>query len=197
MKTHPDTLPSGVECEVVGQTPEPGCNEQQATAHAPMATHTSDEHWLIHSGCRCDVGHRGRNRVEGLSLEERPVGTDVLFLERNEVHNIGQLVLGPLLAGWVLRLHDLHLDAQHPLPQHNVANSNVQIVSAGLARGNHVAVLELHGLGTLSAELSGDYHLSALGALLHYKAQHAITRPTNSKPLQKLVSQGFCLSYGA
>lgn len=40
---------------------------------------------------------------------------------------------------------------------------------------NHVAVLELHGLGTRGTQLARDDDLAALGARLHHEAQDAIS----------------------
>lgn len=57
----------------------------------------------------------------------------------------------------------------------------------GLAGLDHVAIRELHGLGALRAQLAGDDHLRALGALLHHEAEHAVARAADRQAAQQLV----------
>lgn len=52
-----------------------------------------------------------------------------------------------------------HLDAQHTLAQHDVAHCRVDVHARGVAGGHHVAVLELHALRTLGAQLAGNNDL--------------------------------------
>lgn len=47
-----------------------------------------------------------------------------------------------------------HLDAKHALAKHDVANGAVNVLVDGETAGDHVAVLELHRLGTLRTELA-------------------------------------------
>lgn len=45
------------------------------------------------------------------------------------------------------------------LPKQNVPHSRVNVLLDRLTRGNHVAILKLHRLGTLSPKLSAYYNL--------------------------------------
>ena len=74
-----------------------------------------------------------------------------------------------------------------------MAHGTVHVVLDGLAAGDHVAVLELHGLGALCAQLARHDHLAALGAALHDEAQHAVAGATNGEASEELVAQGLCL----
>lgn len=74
-----------------------------------------------------------------------------------------------------------HLDTQDTLAQQNVAHSAVNVVANGVTGADHVAVLELHGLGTGSAQLAGHNDLATLGAGLHDEAQHTVAGPGPSE----------------
>lgn len=87
-----------------------------------------------------------------------------------------------------------HLDTQDTLAQQHVAHGAVHVHVLGVARGHHVAVLELHGLGTGSAQLARHNHLAALGALLHHEAQHTVASPAGEEGGGKdAVSAGVAL----
>lgn len=62
------------------------------------------------------------------------------------------------------------------LPQQHVANSRVHVVVDGVAAVDHQTVNELHGLGSLTSQLTGHDHLTTLSAALHDEPQDAITR---------------------
>jgi hypothetical protein len=47
-----------------------------------------------------------------------------------------------------------HLDTQHTLAEHDVAHGTVNVQACGITGGDHVAVLELHALGTLGTQLA-------------------------------------------
>ena len=66
-----------------------------------------------------------------------------------------------------------------------------------MARLDHVPIVELHGLGTLSTKLSGDDDLTSLGRRLHDEADDAVTGPTDGKSTEQLEFQGFGLRLGA
>ena len=57
----------------------------------------------------------------------------------------------------------------------------------GVARLDHVAVAELHGLCALAAQLAGDDDLHALGARLHDKLDDAVARAPHRQAAQQLV----------
>jgi hypothetical protein len=47
-----------------------------------------------------------------------------------------------------------HLNTQHTLAQHDVTHGTVNVQACGITRGHHVAILELHALGTLGTQLA-------------------------------------------
>lgn len=63
----------------------------------------------------------------------------------------------------------------------------VALTPLGVTGLDHVAVGELHGLGTLGTELAGHDHLCALGTLLHDVAQHTVARAAHGQAAQQLV----------
>lgn len=60
------------------------------------------------------------------------------------VNDIGQGLLGTLLAVRIRLKHDLDLDTEHTLAQQYVADGNVDEVTCRLARVDHETVNELH-----------------------------------------------------
>ena len=68
--------------------------------------------------------------------------------------DIAQRSLRPILASRVMGEHDAHNDAKHALPHCHVAHSEVHVLCGGVPRLDHVAICELHGLGTGSAQLA-------------------------------------------
>ena len=70
-----------------------------------------------------------------------------------------------------------HLDTQDSLPQEDVTASGVDVVVAWVTGVDHESVHELHGLGTLTTELAGNYNLATLGSALHDETQHTIAGP--------------------
>mmetsp|Transcript_16539 Transcript_16539/g.45765 ORF Transcript_16539/g.45765 Transcript_16539/m.45765 type:complete len:273 (-) Transcript_16539:8-826(-) len=97
----------------------------------------------------------------------------------------------------VVRQHDLNLDAQHALAHAHVPDGLGDVVLLRFARGNEIAVLELHGLGALGAELAADDDLDALGTVLHDEADDAVARAACGKATQELVAQRLALSHRA
>ena len=71
-------------------------------------------------------------------------------------------------------LEYVYLDSEDALPQQHVSDGSVDVIPGGVSRGHHVAVLELHGLGTLRPELAGHDDLAPLGSALHDEPQHTI-----------------------
>ncbi len=62
---------------------------------------------------------------------------------------------------------------------------------------DHEAIGELHGLGTLSAELTRHNNLATLGTSLHDKAENTIAGTADSQATQELVAQALALCNGA
>ena len=61
---------------------------------------------------------------------------------------------------------------------------------------DHVAVAELLGLGTLASDLSGDGHLSTLGARLHNEAKDTRAGSADSQASEELVLERLSLDLG-
>lgn len=87
---------------------------------------------------------------------------DILLLWLVNRNGIWQWLLRPSLSCGIVRKHDHDLDAEDPLAQKDVAVSGIYILLNGVSRRNHVAVAELHRLGTLRAQLSGHGHGATL-----------------------------------
>merc|ERR1719152_198416 len=111
------------------------------------------------------------------------------------VHNdvVWHRHLGSHLPFRIMRQHDFHPDAEHSLTHENVPNSVVDVVVLGFACGDEVTILELHGFGSLGAQLSADHHLTTLRAILHNESDNTVACATNSETTQEFVSQRFCL----
>ena len=69
-----------------------------------------------------------------------------------------------LFACGVIGQHDLDLDSHDSLLEEHMPDSLVDIVILGLASGDHVALLELHALGSLLPQLAGNDHFTTLAA---------------------------------
>ena len=53
--------------------------------------------------------------------------------------------------------HAMHMTSNSShLSQHDVSDGRVDVVASGATGGDHVAVLKLHGLGTLRSQLAAD-----------------------------------------
>mmetsp|Transcript_43504 Transcript_43504/g.102517 ORF Transcript_43504/g.102517 Transcript_43504/m.102517 type:complete len:237 (+) Transcript_43504:158-868(+) len=103
--------------------------------------------------------------------------------------------LGAHPALWVMRQHDLHLHAKHALAHGDVAHSLINVMPLGLTSGDQVAILELHGLGTLGAQLAANDDLASLCSVLHDEANHSIAGAAHCKATQQLVAQGLRLGH--
>mmetsp|Transcript_63144 Transcript_63144/g.150875 ORF Transcript_63144/g.150875 Transcript_63144/m.150875 type:complete len:205 (+) Transcript_63144:189-803(+) len=96
-----------------------------------------------------------------------------------------------------MRHHDLDLDANGPLSHLHVAHRLGDVVPLGLARGDEVALPELHGLGALSPELAADDDLHALGAVLHDEPEHAVASTAHRQATDELEAQRLALRHRA
>mmetsp|Transcript_112563 Transcript_112563/g.157872 ORF Transcript_112563/g.157872 Transcript_112563/m.157872 type:complete len:210 (-) Transcript_112563:42-671(-) len=96
-----------------------------------------------------------------------------------------------------MRKHNGNLDSNNSLAKHDVADGGVNVVADRVTGLDHVSVAELHGLGTLGAELARDNELTALGLVLHDVPQHTIAGTADGKSSEKLVAEGLGLGDGA
>merc|ERR1740138_92249 len=78
-----------------------------------------------------------------------------------------------------------------------MAHSLVNVVLLRFARGNQVAVFELHRLGALRTELAADDNLATLGAVLHDEAHHAVASAPHREASEQLVAEGLSLGHRA
>lgn len=119
-----------------------------------------------------------------------------LLLGLDDGDGVRERLLGAGLALGVGAAHDLDLDTQDTLSEQDVAGGAVDEVLCGLARVDHEAVGELHGLGTGGTELAGDDNLAALGAGLHDEAQDTIAGTADGQAVEQLVAQRLALGDG-
>lgn len=124
------------------------------------------------------------------------LGDGGLLLGVENGDSVRQRLLGTSLALGVGAAHDLDLDTQHTLAEQDVTSGAVDEVLGGLARVDHEAIGELHGLGTGSTELTRDDNLATLGARLHDKAKDTIASTTDSKTVEQLVAERLALGDG-
>jgi len=61
---------------------------------------------------------------------------------------------------------------------------------------DHETISELHALGTSSTELSRDNNLATLSTAFHDESEDTIACSSDSKTVEKLVSEGFALGDG-
>ena len=62
------------------------------------------------------------------------------------------------------------------LSEEHVTASGVDVVVAGVSGVDHETVDELHGLGSLTAQLARHHHLAPLRPGLHDEAQYTVAR---------------------
>lgn len=74
----------------------------------------------------------------------------LLLLWLADLDDIGVGGLGADLASWVMRQHDLDLEANNTLTEEDVANGGVDVLGHGETGVDHQTVSELHCLGTLT-----------------------------------------------
>lgn len=135
----------------------------------------------------------GGNLLAGL----RDGGEDGdLLLGLHDGDHIGKGVLGAHLSSGVPGQHDLDLDTQDSLTEENVTDGSVNKVLGGLTRVDHESINELHGLGTGTAQLSGDNNLATLSTGLHDVTDNTVASTTDSDSVKELVLQGLALSNG-
>merc|ERR1740120_76076 len=72
-----------------------------------------------------------------------------------------------------------------------MAHSLINVVLLRLASRDQITILELHGLGTLRAQLPADDDLAALRAVLHDEAHDAVAGATNGQASHQLELHGL------
>ena len=106
-----------------------------------------------------------------------------------------------------------HLDSQDALSEENVSAGHVHVLVDGISGVDHQTVNKLHGLGSLSPQLSADNNLAALGSRLHDETvichdnlgiligtilpEHTVASPPHGQTSDQLVTEGLSLSNGA
>merc|ERR1712179_493244 len=86
--------------------------------------------------------------------------------------------------------------AKHTLSEKYVTDSSVDVLVAWLSAVDHKTIHKLHGLGSLTTELSRHNNLAALGTALHDESENTIASPSDGKTSNELVTQGFSLGDG-
>jgi len=104
---------------------------------------------------------------------------------------------GAVLAGRIMRQHNLHFNTKNALSKENVANGHIDILLGGVAAVDHQPVNELHRLGSLPTKFPGNDHLAALGARLHDESQDAVAGASDGQTADQLVPERLGLSDGA
>jgi hypothetical protein len=87
-------------------------------------------------------------------------------------------------------------DTDNSLSHHNVTDGHIGVDLSGVTGLDHVTISELHSLGTLSSELSGDNNLATLGGGLHDESDNTVASTTDGESSQELELEGFGLGLG-
>merc|ERR1719242_2829741 len=73
-----------------------------------------------------------------------------------------------------------------------------RVLLRGFTTGNHVSLLELHGLGSSTSKFSRDNDLHTLGlAVVHDELQHAVAGSSDGEASLELVANRLGLGSGA
>jgi len=100
------------------------------------------------------------------------------------------------LASRVECSHNLDLDANNSLTEEDVPAGAVYVVPGWLTGVNHESIDELHGLGTLGTQLTGDDDFATLCAVLNDETDDTVACTSHGKSSEELVSEGFALGNG-
>mmetsp|Transcript_12557 Transcript_12557/g.18306 ORF Transcript_12557/g.18306 Transcript_12557/m.18306 type:complete len:288 (+) Transcript_12557:38-901(+) len=125
-------------------------------------------------------------------LLKKGLGVDLLLRLQNS-NNIIERNLGSQNSFRILWQENTNSDSYNSLTHHNVSDGHVGVYLSSMSSLDHVSISELHGLGTLSTELSGDNNLTSLGAGLHDETDDSITGTTDGKSSQQLVLETLSL----
>ena len=84
---------------------------------------------------------------------------------------------------------NIYLDSKDFLSKKHVSASHVNVLIDWISRVDHQTIHELHGLGSLTSELARDHDLASLGSGLHDEAENSVTRSSDSKSSDQLVTE--------
>ena len=104
-----------------------------------------------------------------------------LFFGFEDSDIVGEGVLGTVLSSGILIQHDLDLDTEDTLSQHNVTNSAINKITDGLTRVDHETIGKLHRLGTSSTELTRDNDFASY-PVSTFTAQQIKSYPWHQSP---------------
>jgi len=110
----------------------------------------------------------------------------IVVFRLEHADNVRLRNLGTLLAGGVMRQHDAHAHTQNALTQQHVSNGGVDVDLTRIARLEHIAVAELHALGTLRTQLPRHLHFATTSTVLHDVAHHTVTGLSDGQTVDQL-----------
>merc|ERR1719333_161444 len=114
----------------------------------------------------------------------------------NDRHMIRKRLLGSNLATLIPGQHNFNLDSKDSLSQEDVSASHVNIIVDWVSGVDHQTINELHGLGSLSSQLSTDHDLATLSSGLHDETEDTIACSSDGKTSNELVSERLSLGNG-
>jgi len=128
--------------------------------------------------------------VLGLSRLEVIAISGVIILGVVDHHVVGQLSSDTsVVAIRIVGKHDSHTDTDRSLSKHNVFNGFSNVGLLGFTTGDHVSLLELHGLGSSTSKFSRNDNLDTLGlSVVHDELEHTVARSSNRKATLQLVA---------
>ena len=85
----------------------------------------------------------------------------------------------------------------HYLLQLDVTGSLVDVVSSSGTRRDHVSLVELHGLGTLTTHLTGNDDFATLGIVLHNITEDAVASAADGQHTEELSAEVLSVGNGA
>jgi len=139
----------------------------------------------------------GVSSGSGGNVADTSDGVVLLLLRLEHAHNIGLRNLGANLARGVMRKHDVDTDTDNALTEKYVANGSVDVGGARSTSLDHVAITELHALGTSTAHLARDLALNTLGATLHDVTDNTVASLADGEAVNKLELERLSLGDGA
>ncbi|VEU42722.1 unnamed protein product [Pseudo-nitzschia multistriata] len=147
-------------------------------------------------GGLCLCGGKGSGLLLGFLCGQEGGGVD-LFLWLHDGDDVIERDLGTELSLGVVGQEDGNTDSDDSLSHHNVSNGGIGVYLSGVSGLDHVTVSELHSLGTLSPELSGDNDLATLGGGLHDESDNSVARTSDGESSEELELEGLGLGLGA
>jgi hypothetical protein len=121
------------------------------------------------------------------------------ILGREDGDNVGEhaSVGGRGGIDGINRLHDADLDTDGTSAEVDVAASFIDEHFAGSTGLDHVTVTKLHGLATLTADLTRDDAFATLASGLHDEADDTHSGTADGELVDELEAERFGLSHGA